>query len=97
MLKEVKQPGKEGERRWFSDDAFDLVVWYQSGSIVGVSSPSSSSLFMFSRSCNSTDGKCESRCREEECETSTKMDTTMLRTRACPGVGIAEPSQDFRR
>ncbi|MBN2531619.1 MAG: hypothetical protein JXB88_01940 [Spirochaetales bacterium] len=38
MLKEiinVKQYETEGYRRWFSDDFFDLIIWYEDKKIVG--------------------------------------------------------------
>jgi len=38
MLKEwngVRQRPEEGTRRWFTDDKFDLIVWYQSDELIG--------------------------------------------------------------
>ncbi|HEV8586968.1 MAG TPA: hypothetical protein VGT02_18560 [Methylomirabilota bacterium] len=37
MLMEVgtRQPSRESARRWFSDDEFDLVVWFSGAAIVG--------------------------------------------------------------
>ena len=31
----VRQIRGEGHRRWFSDDYFDLIVWYEEGQIIG--------------------------------------------------------------
>jgi hypothetical protein len=33
--KEVRQRPEEGYRRWFKDDCFDLIVWFESGSVLG--------------------------------------------------------------
>ena len=33
--KQVRQRPEEGYRRWFKDDRFDLIVWFESGEIVG--------------------------------------------------------------
>ena len=33
--KEVKQYDGEGYRRWFTDNYFDLIVWYKDDSIIG--------------------------------------------------------------
>lgn len=34
-LRDVRQIAGEGHRRWFADDYFDLIVWYQEGEIFG--------------------------------------------------------------
>jgi hypothetical protein len=31
----VRQRPEEGLRRWFTDDRFDLIVWYESDEVVG--------------------------------------------------------------
>ena len=33
--KRVRQHPEEGYRRWFRDERFDLIIWYESGVIVG--------------------------------------------------------------
>jgi len=33
--KDVRQVPGEGTRRWFSDDYFDLIVWYEQDRVVG--------------------------------------------------------------
>ncbi|MEE8440834.1 MAG: hypothetical protein V3S41_03865 [Spirochaetia bacterium] len=33
--KQVRQRPEEGYRRWFRDEQFDLIVWYESDTIVG--------------------------------------------------------------
>ena len=35
MLKEVKQTAAKEDRRWFSDDYFELIVWYDADAIAG--------------------------------------------------------------
>jgi hypothetical protein len=35
MLKEFTQAATKGDRRWFSDDYFDLIVWYDANTITG--------------------------------------------------------------
>jgi hypothetical protein len=34
-IRDVRQVEGEGFRRWFTDDYFDLIVWYEGGSLVG--------------------------------------------------------------
>jgi hypothetical protein len=33
--RDVRQVPGEGTRRWFSDDYFDLILWYERGLIIG--------------------------------------------------------------
>ena len=33
--KDVRQIPGEGERRWFTDDYFDLIVWYEEAQVIG--------------------------------------------------------------
>jgi hypothetical protein len=33
--KDVRQIPGEGERRWFADNYFDLIVWYEEGQVIG--------------------------------------------------------------
>ena len=33
--KQARQRPEEGDRRWFRDERFDLIIWYESGVIVG--------------------------------------------------------------
>jgi ribosomal protein S18 acetylase RimI-like enzyme len=34
-IRDVRQVGGEGSRRWFTDPSFDLIVWYDGGAVVG--------------------------------------------------------------
>jgi len=34
-LKDVRQIPNEGFRRWFKDEEFDLIIWYEKDTIVG--------------------------------------------------------------